>query len=83
MKKNRNFILLIYVIFIALPSYSITWKEILDAVSQPKYDFPDNAKNKNVTCWKRVSWEEYIEGDAYNSGYVKQFRKELKINCPY
>ena len=83
MRKKRTFIFLIYVILIALPSYSLTWKEIFDAVSKDKYDFPANAKNKNVTCWKKVYWEEYIEGDSYNSGYVKQFRKELKISCPY
>tara|TARA_Y100001968_G_C19451332_1_gene768865 strand:- start:5167 stop:5415 length:249 start_codon:yes stop_codon:yes gene_type:complete len=62
---------------------ALTWKELYNAVSPEKYNFPANAKNKNVTCWKRVYWEEYIEGDAYRSGYVKEYRKELKITCPY
>ncbi len=28
----------------------------LKLLNQPhkKYDFPDNAKNKNVTCWNKV-----------------------------
>ena len=47
-----------------------------------KDDFPANAKNKHVTCWKKVYWEEYIEGDSYTAGYVKKYRKEIKINCP-
>ncbi len=66
-----------------LPAYSLTWKEFFNSMPSDKYNFPANAKNKNVTCWKKVYWEEYIEGNSYTSGYVKKYRKELKINCPY
>ena len=82
MRLNRNFLLAITLLSFASPAYSLTWQEILDAVSLDKYDFPANAKNKHVTCWKKVYWEEYIEGDSYIAGYVKKYRKEIKINCP-
>ena len=82
MKNKRIFLLLITFISFYSPVNSLTWQDVLDAVSLDKYNFPDNAKNKNVTCWKKVYWEEYIEGDSYNSGYVKQYRKEIKISCP-
>ena len=83
MRLNRNFLLAITLLSFASPVSSLTWQEILDAVSPDKYDFPINAKNKNVTCWKKVYWEEYIEGDSYTVGYVQEYREEIKINCPY
>ena len=83
MRLNRTFLLGITLLSFASPVYSLTWQEVLDAVSPDKYDFPANAKNKHVTCWKKVYWEEYIEGDSYKAGYVKKYRKEIKINCPY
>ena len=82
MRINRNFLLAITLLSFTSPIYSLTWQDVLEAVSPDKYDFPANAKNKNVTCWKKVYWEEYIEGDSYKEGYVKKYRKELKINCP-
>ena len=82
MKEMRIFLLVITLLSFGSSVHSLTWEEILNAISQEKYDFPANAKNKNVTCWKNVYWEEYIEGDSYASGYVKKYRKEIKINCP-
>ena len=69
--------------FLHSPAFSLTWNEFLEAVSSDQYDFPSNARNKNVTCWKKVYWEEYIEGDSYTSGYVKTYRKEIEIDCPW
>ena len=83
MSLNRNFFLLITLFLFTSPVYSFNWKEFLNSVAPDKYDFPINARNKNVTCWKIVYWEEYIEGDAHRSGHVKKNRKELKIDCPY
>ena len=83
MRLNRNFLLGITLLSFAAPVYAFTWQEVLDAVSPDKYDFPPNAKNKHVTCWKKVYWEEYIEGDSYTVGYVQEYREEIKINCPY
>ena len=83
MKKKRIIFLLLTLFPLHLPLYSLTWHEFLETLSPDKYDFPINAKNKNVTCWKKVYWEEYIEGDSYTSGYVKKYRKEIKIDCPY
>ena len=82
MKQTQ--IILIAITFISLeaPIRSLTWQEVFEAISPDKYDFPDNAKNKNVTCWKKIYWEEYVEGDSYQSGYVQQHRKEIKIKCP-
>tara|TARA_Y100001968_G_C18964024_1_gene529123 strand:- start:135 stop:437 length:303 start_codon:yes stop_codon:yes gene_type:complete len=82
-RLNRNFILAIILLSFPSPVNSLTWQELFDAVSPDKFNFPTNANNKQVTCWKKVYWEEYIEGDAYTSGYVKKYRKEIKINCPY
>ena len=79
---KRIIFLAIISIFFTAPSYSLTWQEVFEAISPDKYNFPDNAKNKNVTCWKKVYWEEYVEGDSYQSGYVQQHRKEIKIKCP-
>ena len=81
-RQNGVFILAITFLSFGLPIHSVTWEEVFKALSQDKYDFPANAKNKNVTCWKNIYWEEYIEGDSYTSGYVKKFRKRIKINCP-
>ena len=86
MRLNRKFILLIILFLFTSPLYSFTWKEFLDSlasVAPDKYDFPKNAKNKKVTCWKIASWEIYVEGDSSRSGYVKRNRKEIKIDCPY
>ena len=68
---------------ITFPVYALTWKEFLEALETESFDFPVNARNKQVTCWKKVYWEEYVEGNSYSSGYVKTFNKEFKIDCPY
>ena len=83
MRKNLFLVLQVLLIFSAPFAYSITWKEIFDAVKKEKFDFPVNARNKQVNCYKDVYWEEYIEGNSFSSGYVKEFRKKIKINCPY
>ena len=55
------FILVITFLSLGSPIHSLTWEEVFEAISPDKFDFPANAKNKNVTCWKKVYWEEYIE----------------------
>ncbi len=81
-RQKGIFLLTITFLSLGAPIHSLTWKEVFEALSPDKYDFPANARNKNVTCWKKIYWEEYIEGDAYTSGYVKEYRKDIKINCP-
>ena len=83
MNKIKVSIPLMIMILISLPVYSLTWKEILEALETESYDFPVNARNKQVTCWKEVYWEEYIEGDADYKGYVNSYTDKIKINCPY
>jgi len=67
----------------SVPLYSLTWKEFLDAFENKSFNFPINARNKQVNCWKEVYWEEYIEGDSDTRGYVNTYREKFKINCPY
>ena len=85
MKKSKLLFLFITLITFSFPLYSLTWKEFFDALQTEDlhFNFPKNAKNKQVTCWKKVYWEEYIEGNAMNKGYVNSFNKEIKITCPY
>ena len=77
MKINQIFLLSIALILSINPVSALTWKELLNAIKIQKYDFPANAKNKHVSCWKKVYWEEYVEGDSYNVGYVKKFDKDV------
>ena len=83
MNKSRILIYLITMMSLSLPVYSLTWNEVLEALETESFDFPVNARNKQVTCWKEVSWEEYIEGDSGYRGYVNSFNEKIKINCPY
>ena len=81
--KKRVFLLLFTIFSCYLPLSGLTWKEFFDALNTENYEFPHNASNKQVTCWKRVYWEEYIEGNSNSSGYVRTFNKEFQIDCPY
>ena len=66
----------------SVPSFSLTWREILESFKIESYNFPENATNKKVSCWKKVYWEEYVESNKIDPGYVNSFKKEIKINCP-
>ena len=68
---------------ISFPVYALTWKEFLEALETEGFDFPVNARNKQVTCWKKVYWEEYVEGNSDYRGYVNSYTEEFEINCPY
>ena len=83
MTKFRILIFFILIISPSLPLYGLTWKEFLDAFQTQSFNFPPNARNKQVTCWKEVYWEEYIEGNYENRGYVNSYQEKIKINCPY
>ncbi len=83
MNKIKVSIPLMIMILISLPVFSLTWEEIFEALGTESYDFPVNARNKQVTCWKEVYWEEYIEGDSDYKGYVNSYNDKIKINCPY
>ena len=80
---KKKLLLLVVIVCSTSSSFGLTWKEFFDALGTYSYEFPDNASNKQVTCWKKVYWEEYVEGNSYSSGYVKTFNKEFKIDCPY
>ena len=83
MNKIKVSIPLTIMILISLPVFSLTWEEIFEALGTESYDFPINARNKQVTCWKEVYWEEYIEGDLNYKGYVNSYNDKIKINCPF
>ena len=83
MTKSRIFISLITLMSLTFPVYSLTWKEFLEALKTESFNFPENARNKQVSCWKEVYWEEYIEGNSDYQGYVNSHTKKIKINCPY
>ena len=68
--KTRGLLLSLAVLSLMTPANAITWQEVLDAISQHNYDFPIYATNKNVTCIKVVTWEEYVEGSGRHQGYV-------------
>ncbi len=82
MKITKLIIFSFLSLFFTFPSFSLTWKEIFESLKNESYNFPENATNKRVTCWKKVYWEEYVEGNKIDPGYVNSFKKEIKIDCP-
>ncbi len=80
--KTKGLLLSLAVLSLMTPANAITWQEVLDAISQHNYDFPIYATNKNVTCIKVVTWEEYVEGSGRHQGYVRHQRRKFRINCP-
>ncbi len=84
MMKGKILISLLTMISLSLQVNAITWKEFLDALENiDGYEFPENARNKQVSCWKRVYWEEYIEGNSDYRGYVNSYTDEFEIDCPF
>ena len=83
MNKRRILIPLLAVMSLTCPVYALTWQEFLEALETESFDFPVNARNKQVTCWKKVYWEEYVEGNSDYRGYVNSYTEEFEINCPY
>ncbi len=83
MKKSRILISLISILTFSFPVYALTWEEILEALETESFEFPANARNKQVTCWKEVYWEEYIEGNSDYRGYVNSYTDKYEITCPY
>ena len=84
MKKSKILISLLTMISLSLQVNAITWKEFLDALENiDGYEFPENARNKQVSGWKRVYWAEYIEGNSDYRGYVNSYTDEFEIDCPF
>ena len=80
--RSKGLLLSLAVLTLISPAQAVTWQEVLDAISQHKYNFPIHARNKNVSCIKVVTWEEYVEGSGRHQGYVRHQKRRFRIQCP-
>ena len=71
----------------ATPSYAITWKEFWEPFRDgnnyyyPTYPSRRYYPRESEICTKQVYREEYVPGNIYRPGYVRQWRDSYNVPC--
>ncbi len=77
----RVLILMVLVLNIP-PVNALTWKEVWHSLGESSYNIhPRIIRNKVVTCYKHIRYEEYISGNSHHRGYVRHHHEKYKIPC--
>ncbi len=69
-------------LFLSAPAEALTWKEFWQPFVEA-YNNPQYTTKKEVTCFKRVYSEEYVQGNSSHPGYVRHYRRRIPIPCGY
>ena len=79
--KNLLIIISLSLIF---PSNAkaLTWAEFWEPFVENAHRY-SRIRNRSETCYKIVRYEEYVPGNEWISGYVRQRSEKHTINCPY
>ena len=76
----KNIAITIFLITLSPPSKALTWKEFwepfIEATQQQSV-----IRNRIEPCYKVIKYEEYIPGNSYVQGYVRQHREEYQTTC--
>ena len=65
-----------------MPLKALTWNEFWGPfVKHTSHN--SGIRNKTEYCYKVVKYEEYVQGNEYSSGYVRNRSEKHTIHCPF
>ena len=75
-------LIVVLVMMLNVPSANaLTWREFWEPFTEHSHTYHPRIRNKVVTCYKHIRYEEYIAGNSHSSGYVRHHHEKYKIPC--